>query len=190
MSIRTFLENVEDQISTIADTSFDIEVIDTKFVPNFDDSSITFDNLDNNKKKCKRLVSCVLYVDIRDSVKISASKKPKTLTKIYSSFVRSMVSCAKYYGGHVRNIIGDRVMVVFDEEDCFKNAVETAVLMNTVCTKILNKKFSKYTDIQCGIGIDYGLMLITKTGVIKQGTEKDFYRSLVWLGRPANVASD
>ncbi|EGR0207714.1 adenylate/guanylate cyclase domain-containing protein [Vibrio vulnificus] len=189
MALRDFLENIDIQIQATACTDFEIEVSDTKLVPSFNDSNITFDNFDTKKKKCKRLESCVLYVDIRDSVKLSAAKKPKTLTKIYSSFVRSMVECGKYYGGHIRNIIGDRVMVVFDQDNCFENAVNTAVLMNTVCRKILNKRFSSYTDLQCGIGIDYGPMLITKTGTIKQGTEKEFYRSLVWLGRPANVAS-
>lgn len=189
MALKEFLENIDRQIYTTASVDFEIEVSDTKIVPSFDDSNITFDNFDTKKKKCKRLESCVLYVDIRDSVKLSAAKRPGTLTKIYSSFVRSMVECGKYYGGHIRNIIGDRVMVVFDQDNCFENAVNTAVLMNTVCKKILNKRFSNYTDLQCGIGIDYGPMLITKTGTIKQGTEKEFYRSLVWLGRPANVAS-
>ncbi|WP_438453970.1 adenylate/guanylate cyclase domain-containing protein [Vibrio alginolyticus] len=189
MAIKDFLETIDAQVTAVSSSDFEIEVIETKTVPRFDDSSITFDNFDTKKKKCKRLVSCVLYVDIRDSVKLSAAKRPNTLTKIYSSFVRAMVDCGRYYGGHIRNIIGDRVMVVFDEEDCFKNAVKTAVLMNTVCQKILNKRFKSYTDIQCGIGIDHGAMLVTKTGTIRQGQEKEFYRSLVWLGRPANIAS-
>src|SRR5690606_1769140 len=42
---------------------------------------------------------------------------------------------------------------------------------------------------ECGIGIDYGQMLITKAGAARRGAEREFYRSLVWLGRPANVAS-
>lgn len=99
-----------------------------------------------------------------------------------------MIACARYYGGHVRNIIGDRVMVVFDKENCFKNAIDTAVLMNSVSKHILNREITA-TDFKCGIGIDFGKMLITKTGAIKRGSEKEFYRGLVWLGKPANVAS-
>jgi adenylate cyclase len=188
VALRDFLKALDNEVSTVLDSSFEIEIIETKFVPNFDDPNITFDNLDTKKKKCKRLESCVLYVDIRDSVKLSAEKQPKTLAKVYSSFVRSMIACAQYYGGHVRNIIGDRVMVVFDQEDCFEKSINTATLMNSVCKYILNKRINS-TDFKCGIGIDYGKMLITKGGAIRQGAEKEFYRSLVWLGKPANIAS-
>lgn len=188
MGIKEFFEEIDSEVKTTVSSNFDIEVTDTKHVPNFDDSYITFDNFDEGKKKCKRLESCVLYVDIRNSVQISASKKPHTLAKTYSSFVRSMIACGRHFGGHVRNIIGDRVMVVFDQDNCFQNAIHTAILMNSTCQYILNKRITT-SNIECGIGIDYGKMLITKAGAIKQGAEKEFYRSLVWLGRPANVAS-
>jgi len=188
VALEDFLKEIDDEVSVVNSSDFEVEIIETSFVPSFSDPNITYDNLDTQKTKCKRLESCVLYVDIRGSAKISAEKHPKTLAKIYSSFVRSMISCVRYYGGHVRNIVGDRVMVVFDKEDCYTNAVNTAVLMNTVCQHILNKRIKSF-EFKAGIGIDYGKMLITKAGVIRQGDEKEFYRGLVWLGRPANIAS-
>ncbi|PHQ58724.1 MAG: hypothetical protein COC10_13890 [Sphingobium sp.] len=188
MVLKEFLKNLDDSVKATTSSEFTVEIIETDFVPSFLDASITYDNLDTKKKKCKRLESCVLYVDIRNSAKISAERQPKTLAKMYSSFVRSMISCALYYGGHVRNIIGDRVMVVFDKEKCFENAVDTAILMNSVCKHILNKRITSF-EFSAGIGIDYGKMLITKSGAIRQGNEKEFYRSLVWLGKPANIAS-
>ena len=188
MALKEFLENIDDQVKSVLSSEFEIQIIDTDFVPNFDDSEITYGNLEAKIKKCKRLESCVLYVDMRDSTKISATKRPHTLAKIYYSFVKSMIASAMYYGGHVRNIIGDRVMVVFDKDDCFKNAINTAILMNSVNKHILNKRV-KDIDFKCGIGIDYGKMLITKAGATRKGAETEFYRSLVWLGKPANVAS-
>lgn len=188
MPLIDFLKELDDEVKTVISSDFEIEIVETNFVPSFSDPNITFDNLDTKKKKCKRLESCVLYVDIRGSARISAERKPKTLAKMYSSFVRTMLACARYYGGHVRNIIGDRVMVVFDKEDCFTKAIDTAILMNSVCKYILNKRITSF-DFRAGIGIDYGKMLITKSGAIRKGTEKEFYRSLVWLGRPANIAS-
>jgi adenylate cyclase len=188
LGLKEFFKEIDNEVSAIVAPAFEIEVIETDYVPNFDDPNITYDNLDGNTKKCKLLETCVLYVDIRGSAQISANKQPKTLAKMYSSFVRSMIQCARYYGGHVRNIIGDRVMVVFDKENCYKNAVDTAILMNSVSQHILNKRI-KSIDFKCGIGIDYGKMLVTKSGAIRHGAEKEFYRSLVWLGRPANTAS-
>lgn len=188
MALEDFLKEIDDEVSIVNSSDFEVEIIETNFVPSFSDPNITYDNLDTQKTKCKRLESCVLYVDIRGSARISAERKPKTLAKIYSSFVRSMISCARYYGGHVRNIVGDRVMVVFDKEGCYTNAVNTAILMNTVCQHILNKRIKAF-EFKAGVGIDYGKMLITKAGVVRQGDEKEFYRGLVWLGRPANIAS-
>lgn len=188
MSLEDFLKELDEEVRVVNTPDFEVEIIETDFVPSFSDPNITYDNLDTKKKKCKRLESCVLYVDIRNSAKISAERQPKTLAKLYSSFVRSMIACARYFGGHVRNIIGDRVMVVFDKADCFTKAVDTAVLMNSVCSHILNKRIKSF-EFEAGIGIDYGKMLITKSGAIRQGDEKEFYRSLVWLGKPANTAS-
>ena len=188
MALEDFLKDIDEEVKAVNSSDFEVEIIETNFVPSFSDTNITYDNFDTNKKKCKRLESCVLYIDIRGSAKISAERQPKTLAKMYSSFIQSMLACARYYGGHVRNIIGDRVMVVFDKADCFTKAVDTAILMNSVCKHILNKRIKSF-EFSAGIGIDYGKMLITKSGAIRQGDEKEFYRSLVWLGKPANVAS-
>lgn len=188
MALKDFLAELDEEVKAVNSSDFEIEIFETDFVPSFSDTNITYDNLDTKKKKCKRLESCVLYVDIRNSAKISAERQPKTLAKMYSSFVRSMIACGRYYGGHVRNIIGDRIMIVFDKQNCFTNAVDTAILMNSVCKHILNKRISSF-EFSAGIGIDYGKMLITKSGAIRQGNEKEFYRSLVWLGKPANTAS-
>ncbi len=188
MSLTDFLKRIDDEVTTVNSSDFEIEIYDTEKVPSFDDSYITYDNLDDKVKRCKRLESCVLYVDIRGSANLNASKRAWTLARVYSSFVRSMIAAARYYGGHVRNIIGDRVMVIFDKENCFTNAVNTAVLMNTIAHHIISKRVSGF-DFKCGIGIDYGQMLVTKAGAIRRGEEREFYRSLVWLGRPANVAS-
>jgi len=110
------------------------------------------------------------------------------MAKLYSSFIRSMIKASENFNGKVRNIIGDCIMVIFDSEDCFTEAVETAFLMNTISSKIINKHF-KNNEFSCGIGIDYGDMMVTKCGTIKYGDENSSYKSLVWLGKPANIAS-
>ena len=99
-----------------------------------------------------------------------------------------MTRCARHNDGHVRGIIGDRVMVIFDRKDCFRNAVECAITMNSVAKYVINKHF-RNGEVICGIGIDTGKMLATKTGIRRKGSEQSNYRNLVWLGRPANIAS-
>ena len=188
MNLENFLQEINDEVKLINSSSFDITVAETEEVPNPDDRGLTYENLDYNTKKCKTIKTCVLYIDIRKSTQLCNIHKNSTLVKLYSSFIRSMVKAGEFYGGKVRNIVGDRVMVVFDSDNCFVNAVETAVLMNTIATNIINKHF-KNNEVRCGIGIDYGEMLVSKVGTIKQGKENSQYKSLVWLGNTANIAS-
>lgn len=160
----------------------------TSSVPHSDDPVITFPNLDDRLQRCKVIETAVLYIDIRRSTNLNLEHRPQTVAKLYSAFVRAMTRCAAEYRGHVRGIIGDRVMVLFNPSTAFTDAVNAAILMNTICKYVLNKHF-KQNEVTCGIGIDYGRMLATKTGVRRHGYERHNYRSLVWLGRPANVAS-
>ncbi|MGX5433377.1 adenylate/guanylate cyclase domain-containing protein [Bacillus toyonensis] len=188
MGLEEFRSIITDEIKGIISSEFNITVKDTMCVPTIDDPDITYPNLDTKEQKCKMIETCVLYIDIRRSTDLNLNHRQATMAKLYSAFVRAMTKAGSYYGGKVRNIIGDRVMIVFDAEDCFKNAVNTAILMNSVSTYVIDKQFP-HNEIKCGIGIDYGKMLVTKTGVIKNGKENVSNKSLVWLGRPANVAS-
>jgi adenylate cyclase len=188
LSIENLLNSLDEEIGIIYSSDFKIEITETKYVPNFDDSNLAYENFDTKKKKVKTIETCVLFIDIRKSTSLNLKHYPQTMAKLYSSFIRSMIKAAEYYDGKIRNIIGDRIMVVFDSEQCFTNAVNTAILMNTISQKIINEKF-KNNSFTCGIGIDYGKMMVTKCGTIKQGHENANYKSLVWLGRPANIAS-
>jgi len=186
--VEAFRDSVREEIASILSPDFKVIVSHTDTVPSIDDPELTYPNLDTKEQKCKLIETCILHVDIRESTAIGERHQREELVGLYSAFVRAMSRCAAYNHGKVRNIIGDRVMVLFDKANCFTNAVNTAILMNTVAKFVLDKEF-KIDNIKCGIGIDYGYMLIAKAGVIKKGEESVSSRSLVWLGRPANVAS-
>jgi adenylate cyclase len=188
VNIPEFRNDVADEVSTILNASFSINVTDTNAVPHSDDGAITFPNLDEKTQGVKIVETAVLYVDMRRSTQLSLQHHPHTVAKLYSAFVRAMTRCAEMFGGEVRGIIGDRVMILFEKTNCFENAVNTAVLINSVCRFVINRHFA-HGEVTFGIGIDYGRMLATKTGVRRHGSAQESYRSLVWLGRPANVAS-
>jgi adenylate cyclase len=125
---------------------------------------------------------------MRRSTELSFQHRRPTVAKLYTAFVRAMTRAASEYGGEVRGIIGDRVMVIFEQSNCFAMAYDTAILINSVCKYIINPRFL-HNEVEFGIGIDYGRMMATKTGIRRHGAAQQSYRSLVWLGRPANVAS-
>ena len=186
--VDAFRDSIDDEVRTILGGDFEVIIGESDTVPSVGDSGLTYPNLDSGKQKCKLLESCILHVDIRDSTDIGERHRRENLVRLYSAFVRTMSRCAGHFGGKVRNIVGDRVMVLFDEDRCFTNAVNTAILMNSATNYVIDKHFELDT-IKCGIGIDYGKMLTAKAGVVKRGQESSTSRSLVWLGRPANVAS-
>jgi class 3 adenylate cyclase len=182
------IADIEAEVKTILSADFRLSVSETQLIPHSSDGAITFPNLDDRTQGVKLLETAVLYVDMRGSTKLSLRHRPETMAKLYSAFVRAMTRCATASGGQVRGIIGDRVMVLFEPHNCFAKAVDTAELMSQIGSNVLNKQF-QYADVKFGFGIDFGKMLVTKTGIRKHGAAQQSYRSLVWLGRPANVAS-
>jgi adenylate cyclase len=188
MNLEEFRDSLLEEIRGVGGPLFEHVITKTNLVPSIDDQNITYPNLIEKMQKSKLLESAVLFVDLRNSTAISLNHNQQTLAALYSTYVRSMTRAAHYFNGHVRNIIGDRVMVVFDRENCYRKAVNTAMLMNSVANYMLNKETSA-VQVKVGIGIDFGEMLITKTGIIKRGSENTSNKSLVWLGKPANVAS-
>lgn len=166
---------------------FDIAASATNLVPSRHDPSLTFPV--GADKRAKLLETCVLMVDIRNSTKISQSLKldKVQLGKIYSAFIYAMAYVADEYG-YVRNIIGDRVMVVFEPDNCFKSAINCAAKMYNIALKILSPLIvNQYFKV--GIGIDYGQMLVLKAGLRKKHEEMSEYKGLVWVGDAANIAS-
>ena len=157
----------------------------TYFVPNINDVELTFGN--GYEKKGKKISTCVLFVDIRNSVQLTAKHHIKTKGRIYSSFTKSVLKVAREHNGYVRNVIGDRIMIVFDVYECFKNAVECAISINYI--SILIRNCFKNVDFRCGIGIDYGDMYVIKVGIERKGEENSDNKGLVWVGKPANKAS-
>ena len=146
---------------------------------------MTYESGDAKKGKC--IETCVLFVDIRNSVELTRKHNSETMGRIYTAFTKGVLNAAREYNGYVRNIIGDRVMVVFPVSNCFVNAVNCAITINHI-SQMINEVFTS-VDFHCGIGIDYGEMRVIKVGIERRGNENAENKGLVWVGKPANLAS-
>ena len=176
------LKDIQEEIHDINSHKTTFEPI--KVVPSLND--LTF--IRSKDRKAKELKSCALFIDIRESVKKNQEFCIQALANIYSSFIYGVLKCAMTCHGHVRNIIGDRVMVVFDKKDCCNHALNCAnLIMHFICD--IMQKRSPDEDFDCGIGIHYGTMNIIKVGLTLQGEENKEYQNMVWMGEPANLAS-
>ena len=183
MPSKAFFEDITNVINDWANTTFTFNA--KNYVPGLDDPSLTYGN--GEEKKGVEINTCVLFVDIRNSVQLTKDKQIRTMGRIYSVFTHCVLLAAQYEGGYVRNIIGDRVMVVFPPDDCYKKAVHCAITINHIAS-LINQKFDNFEFI-CGIGVDYGKLSVMKVGIQKKGAENDDNKGLVWVGNPANFAS-
>ncbi|MCH8491506.1 MAG: adenylate/guanylate cyclase domain-containing protein [Oceanicaulis sp.] len=182
--MKNILAEIEDDIVDIKTKNF--QYTSTKIVPSRHDNNLTFER--GVDKLGKEIETCVLNVDIRNSVELSRKHHTQTMGRIYTAFSKSMLKIAKHHKGFVRNIIGDRVMIVFPSDDCFTNAVDCAVSIYHISHFIIHKVFSD-VEFKCGIGIDYGLLKVVKVGLHRRGAEGFDNKNLVWIGYPANIAS-
>ena len=182
--MKSIIDKIKDDVVDIKNKNF--EYISTNCVPSRHDSALTFES--GVDKRGKIIETCVLYVDIRDSVKLNDQHHTQTMGRIYSVFSKAMLKLARHHQGSVRNIIGDRVMVVFPSNKCFENAVKCAISINHVAKYIINSAFAN-VNFRCGIGIDYGELKVVKVGLHRQGHEGFENKNLVWVGHPANIAS-
>jgi adenylate cyclase len=184
MALKDTITEIEQDISDVTETLF--AYTNTSLVPSSNDNGLSYER--GKAKRGKILNTCVLYVDIRNSVALTTKHQSITMGKIYTAFTKAVIKAARFHKGHTRNIIGDRVMIVFPEENCFTNAVSCAITINYISEKILSKKFPAVA-FKCGIGIDYGELKIIKVGIQRNGVEAAENKGLVWTGYPANRAS-
>lgn len=183
MAVSQIIEEINADIIDIKSKGF--QYITTNQVPSRHDAALTFER--GEDKVGKEINTCVLYVDIRNSVELNRKHHTHTMGRIYSIFSKSILKLAKHHNGSVRNIIGDRVMVVFPSDNCFSNAVDCAISINHI-SRDINSHFTD-VDFKCGIGIDYGTLKVIKVGLHRKGTENTENKNLVWVGYPANLAS-
>ena len=183
MKRKDFFDKITSVINDWKNTNFTF--YPKQNVPGLDDSNLTYGN--GEEKKGIEIYTCVLFVDIRNSVQLTKDKQVRTLGKVYSVFTYCILLAAQDEGGYVRNIIGDRVMVVFPPDNCYTKAVNCAITINQIASMI-DKEFENF-EFKCGIGIDYGKLSVMKVGIEKKGVENDDNKGLVWAGYPANFAS-
>lgn len=183
MDLKRLMTDIEDMITDVRTKEFTYNT--SSKVPSLSDCDLTYESGYAKKGKC--IETCVLFVDIRNSVELTCKHSTKTMGQIYTAFTKGVLCAAREYCGYVRNIIGDRVMVVFPVNNCFVNAVNCAITINHI-SRLIDKVFSN-VDFRCGIGVDYGEMRVIKVGIERKGDENAENKGLVWVGKPANLAS-
>lgn len=162
----------------------------------------TIEQLEDNNKTYS-IVAAVLFIDIRKSTLLTENSQAKSMVKIYRAFMRMAVDCVRKNRGVTRQFLGDRIMGVFidsvDEngniaEKAVDKAINAAKSLQTVIDYSLNKYLKSKVNgkiIECGVGIDYGKVLVTQVGMygVEQDENKENEVDCVWVGNTTNHAS-
>lgn len=188
-------EKLDDRISKITEQTVNEIEINTELPP-------PIEQLEDNNKSYS-IKAAILFIDIRKSTYLTENSQAKSMVKIYRSFMRMAVDCVRKNGGVTRQFLGDRIMGVFiDSTDDKGNIVDSASdkainaarSLLTMIDYSLNKYLKSNVNgkiIECGIGIDYGKVLVTQVGMY--GLENDDNREnevdCVWVGNTTNYAS-
>ncbi|MBS1703688.1 MAG: adenylate/guanylate cyclase domain-containing protein [Armatimonadetes bacterium] len=130
-----------------------------------------------------------LFVDIRGSSALVSKHTRPVLAKIYRSYISEVVAIlnGSIWCSEI-NIVGDGVCGIFGTPytSSIDEVFARAAMIQSVID-VLNFKLSKrkLTTIKCGIGIDYGRLLMVKAGYNGSGVN-----DVVWMGRVVNGASN
>lgn len=174
-------DDITTEVKEILDWKIEV-TNETKKVP--DKSDLTLG------ETAKRLDTCVLYVDMRGSSKLTESHRSTTVAKIYNAYLNAMVRIAKSHWGQVRSFNGDSILVFFDPNmpNSVRNlAVKTAMQMQWVASQVIKpaiKAKGYEDDFQIGVGVTYGTVFVTKAGL--RGTDNN---DLIWPSTPVNLAA-
>lgn len=192
---KTDFDKLDDRIKKITEQAVNEIEINSELPP-------TIEQLEDNNKSYS-IKAAILFIDIRKSTYLTENSQAKSMVKIYRSFMRMAVDCVRKNGGVTRQLLGDRIMGVFiDSTDDKGNIVDSASdkainaarSLLTMIDYSLNKYLKSNVNgkiIECGIGIDYGKVLVTHVGMY--GLENDDNREnevdCVWVGNTTNYAS-
>ena len=187
-------DNLDERVKKICSTEVET-IVSNNNIP-------STNNLEDNNKVYEANAA-ILFVDIRKSTLLTDLSKPQSMVKIYRSFMRMGVDCVRKNNGVTRQFLGDRIMGIFvdtvdGEGNVINNGAENALncarSMLTCLDFSLNKQFKNNVngkEIECGIGIDLGKILVTKVGMygLEDDEEKNNETDCVYVGKVTNYAS-
>lgn len=135
-------------------------------------------------------VNCAaLFIDVRDSSRLPNIHRRPVLAKIYRAYISECVAILNQ-DPNCRQVIinGDCVAGIFDaptNADLATTFVRACQLNGWI--NIFNWRLAQqgYSQIRCGIGLDYGRALMLKAGFKGSGINE-----LIWMGDVVNNASN
>lgn len=142
----------------------------------------------NHWKKVRGVIS--VFVDMKDSTQLSATKHDKSTAEIYQFFTDTVVRIGHSLGSSYIDVKGDGVFMLFNESLPY-TALAAAVSCKSFANGSFRSKVKSKRDKELGshIGIDQKDVLVKKVGIEPHGGGDSHLRNEVWAGRPVNMSA-
>lgn len=172
-------QQLEDKTKSIRDEQFNESEI--SLIPTLETQGLTFGN------SGRYFYATILYIDIRRSSKLLDCHYYANVAKLLTAFYNAIVRVANQDGGEIRSFNGDSLLVFYKgtENDTVGKAVQSAMKMSFAINEVVNPIMKSLSNMDFGIGIDYGKVLVTKVGIGGASNNKD----LIWIGNGVNRAT-
>jgi class 3 adenylate cyclase len=133
-------------------------------------------------------VICV-FVDMKDSTKLSAATHDKETAAAYQLYTSGAVRLLDSFSPAYIDVRGDGAFALFNKGQEHR-ALVAAVTFKTFAREIVVKKIKELTgqDIGSHIGIDQKTVLVRKIGMKRVDGRTD-RQNEVWAGKPVNMAA-
>jgi class 3 adenylate cyclase len=133
-------------------------------------------------------VVCV-FVDMKNSTKLSAYNQDKTTAGIYQFFTGTAVRLLHSFQAAYIDVKGDGAFGLFNSDEPHR-ALAAAVTLKTFIHEefVPRAKRDSGVDLGSHLGIDQRTVLVRKIGLKREGGRTD-RQNEVWAGKPVNMAS-
>ena len=181
-------KNILDIIKREADLfQKDVSITERNTIPNTSDIPITNPTAWFKIKD----VTCV-YVDMIGSTKLSATKRQKTMARIYRIFTETIIRIFHDFEAPYIDVKGDGVFSLFNYNQIYR-ALAAAVTIKTFVEeefipRVENIGQEDEKNIGAHIGIDRNTLLVRKFG-LKKNDDRDDRQNEVWAGKTVNMAA-
>lgn len=130
-----------------------------------------------------------VFVDMKDSTKLSANTQDKNTAGIYQLFTGTAVKLFHEFQAPYIDVRGDGVFALFDKDTPF-TAIAAAISFKTFSKIVFEERIKKKTNELVGahIGIDQKTVLVRRLGLKRHDGRTD-RQNEVWAGKPVNMSA-
>lgn len=136
-------------------------------------------------------VICV-FVDMKGSTKLSATRQDATMAGVYQLFTNTAIKIFHAFETPYIDIKGDGVFALFNDDQVYRALAATVTFKTFVDKKFTPIIKGKTNGIEVGghYGIDQKTVLVRKLGLKVNPNRDDPHRqNEVWAGKPVNMAA-